>query len=93
MYLLSGCDPDGVEQLRQRLDDLGDSVAIAASSSVGGGRYSVHVHSDDAGGAIEAALPFGTPSRIQITALTARSRHACAGRLESRASRARGRRR
>ena len=71
MYLLSGCDPDGVEQLRQRLDDLGDSVAIAASSSVGGGRYSVHVHSDDAGGAIEAALPFGTPSRIQITALTA----------------------
>ena len=71
MYLLSGCEPDGVEQLRQRLDDLGDSVAIAASSSVGGGRYSVHVHSDDAGGAIEAALPFGTPSRIQITALTA----------------------
>ncbi len=71
MYLLSGCDPDGVERLRQRLDDVGDSVAIAASSSVGGGRYSVHVHSDDAGGAIEAALPFGTPSRIQITALTA----------------------
>ena len=71
MYLLSGCEPDGVEQLRQRLDDLGHSVAIAASSSVGGGRYSVHVHSDDAGGAIEAALPFGTPSRIQITALTA----------------------
>ena len=71
MYLLSGCDPDGVEQLRQRLDDLGDSVAIAASASDGGGRYSVHVHSDDAGGAIEVALPFGTPSRIQITALTA----------------------
>jgi hypothetical protein len=30
----------------------------------------VHVHSDDAGGAIEAALAFGTPSRIQITALS-----------------------
>lgn len=71
MYLLSGCRPDGVEQLRQRLDDLGDSVAIAASAADGGGRYSVHVHSDDAGGAIEAALRFGTPSRIQITALTA----------------------
>ena len=70
MYLLSGCRPDGVELLRQRLDALGDSVAIAASASDGGGRYSVHVHSDDAGGAIEAALPFGTPSRIQITALT-----------------------
>jgi uncharacterized protein len=72
MYLLSGCEADGVEKLRQVLDELGDSVAIAASASEGGtGRYSVHVHSDDAGGAIEAALPFGTPSRIQITALTA----------------------
>jgi len=69
MYLLSGCQPDGVESLRQRLDELGDSVAIAASTSDGGGRYSVHVHSDDAGGAVEAAFPFGTPSRIQITAL------------------------
>ena len=70
MYLLTGCRPDGVEHLRQRLDELGDSVAIAASAADGGGRYSVHVHSDDAGGAIEAALAFGTPSRIQITALT-----------------------
>ncbi len=70
MYLLRGCEPDGVELLRQRLDELGDSVAIAASTSDGGGGYSVHVHSDDAGGAIEAALAFGTPSRIQITALT-----------------------
>jgi uncharacterized protein len=71
MYLLSGCDAEGVERLRERLDELGDSVAIAASTSEGTGRYSVHVHSDDAGGAVEAALPFGTPSRIQITALTA----------------------
>lgn len=70
MFLLSGCEAEGVESLRQRLDELGDSVAIAAAASDGGGRYSVHVHSDDAGGAIEAALPFGTPSRIQITALT-----------------------
>ena len=92
MYLLSGCDPDGVEQPRQRLDELGDSVAIAASSSVGGGRYSVHVHSDDAGGAIEAALPFGTPSRIQITALTGGA-GARARRLDPRARRAGCRRR
>ena len=39
MYLLGGCAPDGVEKLRQRLDELGDSVAIAASASEGGGRY------------------------------------------------------
>jgi DAK2 domain fusion protein YloV len=69
MYLLSGCDPDGVETLRQRLDQLGESVAIAASAD-GAGRYSVHVHADDAGGAVEASLSVGTPSRIQITSLT-----------------------
>ena len=86
MYLLSGCRADGVEHLRQRLDELGDSVAIAASASDGGGRYSVHVHSDDAGGAIEAALPFGTPSRIQITALTSGSgTHAPGGWTRERA--------
>jgi DAK2 domain fusion protein YloV len=70
MYLLSGCRPDGVELLRQCLDALGDSVAIAAAASDGAGRYSVHVHTDDAGGAIEAALQFGAPSRIQITGLS-----------------------
>ncbi|MDY6998238.1 MAG: DAK2 domain-containing protein [Actinomycetota bacterium] len=73
MYLLSGCDSDGLEQLRVRLDELGDSVAIAASGSgsgAGPGHYSVHVHADDAGAAVEAALAVGTPSRIQITALS-----------------------
>lgn len=69
MYLLSGCDPDGVETLRQRLDQLGESVAIAASTD-GAGHYSVHVHADDAGGAVEAALAVGTPSRIQVTSLS-----------------------
>ncbi|OBG94434.1 dihydroxyacetone kinase [Mycobacterium sp. E136] len=69
MYLLSGCDPAGVERLRADLDALGDSVAIAAASE-GGGHYSVHVHADDAGAAVEAGLAVGVPSRIQITALT-----------------------
>jgi uncharacterized protein len=71
MYLLSGCDPDGVETLRQRLDQLGESVAIAASGLdvAGAGHYSVHVHADDAGAAVEAALAVGTPSRIQVTSL------------------------
>lgn len=68
MYLLDGCDHAGVDALRQRLEQLGESVAIAASGA--GGRYSVHVHADDAGGAVEAALDLGAPSRIQITALT-----------------------
>jgi uncharacterized protein len=68
MYLLNGCDSAGVETLRQRLDRLGESVAIATSS--GAGQYSVHVHADDAGAAVEAALSLGTLSRIQITSLT-----------------------
>jgi DAK2 domain fusion protein YloV len=68
MYLLGDCDHAGIELLRERLERLGESVAIAASGQ--GGRYSVHVHADDAGGAVEAALDVGTPSRIQVTALT-----------------------
>jgi DAK2 domain fusion protein YloV len=75
MYLLSGCDHAGVEELRQRLERLGDSVAIAASGTGGrtAAQYSVHVHADDGGAAIEAALDLGTPSRIQVTALSAGS--------------------
>jgi DAK2 domain fusion protein YloV len=68
MYLLDRCDHDGVEVLRARLERLGESVSIAASGT--GGRYSVHVHTDDAGGAVEAALDVGGLNRIQITALT-----------------------
>jgi DAK2 domain fusion protein YloV len=67
MYLLDDCGHACVETLRVRLERLGDSVAIAASGE--GGRYSVHVHADDAGGAIEAALDLGVPSQIQVTSL------------------------
>lgn len=67
MYLLGDCHPDNVEVLRARLLRLGESVAIAAA--IAGGQYSVHVHADDAGAAIEAALDLGTVSRIQVTAL------------------------
>lgn len=75
MYLLGDCAADNVENLRARLDELGDSVAIAASGfGEGGGadagHYSVHVHADDAGAAVEAGLAVGTLSRIQITSLS-----------------------
>jgi uncharacterized protein len=68
MYLLGACDAEAADLLRERLDELGDSVAIATSGVVGG--YSVHVHTDDAGAAVEAGLAFGDPRRIQISALT-----------------------
>ncbi|MCV7087954.1 DAK2 domain-containing protein [Mycolicibacter hiberniae] len=67
MYLLGECSPEDTEALRERLTQLGESVAIATSGVVGG--YSVHVHTDDAGAAVEAGLAFGRPRRIQISAL------------------------
>lgn len=76
MYLLGGCDAAGADALRERLGQLGDSVGIATSASEAsgaGGGYSVHVHTDDAGAAVEAGLAFGRPHRIQISALTGAS--------------------
>jgi uncharacterized protein len=70
MYLLDGCDAAGADALRERLGQLGDSVAIAAPASHAVGDYSVHVHTNDAGAAVEAGLSFGNPRRIQISALT-----------------------
>ena len=67
MYLLGECSLQDTEALRDRLTQLGESVAIATSGVVGG--YSVHVHTDDAGAAVEAGLQFGRPRRIQISAL------------------------
>ncbi|MGW4095393.1 DAK2 domain-containing protein [Mycobacterium sp. NPDC004974] len=67
MYLLTGCGAPAVEGLRAALEQMGESVAIAASGS---DQYSVHVHVDDAGAAVEAGLAVGALNRIQITALT-----------------------
>ncbi|MEY8017255.1 DAK2 domain-containing protein [Mycobacterium servetii] len=69
MYRLDGCAAAGADVLRDRLEELGDSVAIAAAPSTEGG-YSVHVHTDDAGAAIEAGLAAGRPSRIVVSALS-----------------------
>ncbi len=68
MYRLDGCPAAAVQVLRDRLGELGDSVAIAAAGS--GEGYSVHAHTDDAGAAIEAGLAAGRPSRIVVSALS-----------------------
>lgn len=83
MYLVDGCGHDRLELLRHHLERLGESVTIAASGT--DGRYSVHVHTDDAGGAVEAGLGAGTPSRIQITALTGSGTHPAGGWTRDRA--------
>lgn len=64
MYLLDA-DDAAVDGLRTTLDSLGDSLVIVG----GDGLWNVHVHVDDAGAAVEAALEIGRPHRIRITAL------------------------
>jgi DAK2 domain fusion protein YloV len=71
MFLLEADDVD-VPALTAALDALGDSLVV-----VGGDRlFNVHVHVDDAGAAVEAAMGAGRPYRLRITHLepvTARS--------------------
>lgn len=70
MYRLDGCEPAAADALRDRLADLGDSVGIASAPSSAQHTYSVHVHTDDAGAAVEAGLAAGRLSRIVISALS-----------------------
>lgn len=67
MYLLGDCDTAGLDRLRAVLDGLGDSVALARAAA---DRHSVHVHTDDAGAAVEAGMAVGAVSRIRISALS-----------------------
>jgi DAK2 domain fusion protein YloV len=80
MYLLDGCDAAAADALRDRLGEIGESVAIATSSKTVASQtaaaqatpdsYSVHVHTDDAGAAVEAGLAAGRLSRIVVSALS-----------------------
>ncbi|MCB0941012.1 MAG: DAK2 domain-containing protein [Mycobacterium sp.] len=83
MYLLDGGGTTALDGLRTALQQLGDSVAIAASAarsdSGESDRHSVHVHTDDAGAAIEAGLAVGALSRIQISALNTGAGRPAAG--------------
>jgi DAK2 domain fusion protein YloV len=64
MYLLDA-DESAVPELREALDALGDSLVVVG----GDGLWNVHVHTDDAGPAIEAGIRAGRPHRIRVTYL------------------------
>ena len=67
MYLLDAADDD-IPGLRTRLDLLdrgGDSVVVSG----GGGLWHVHVHTDDAGAAVELGAGVGRPHRVKVTPL------------------------
>jgi hypothetical protein len=71
MYRLDACDSAAADALRNRLEGLGESVAIAQAGEAGTqDSYSVHVHTDDAGAAVEAGLVAGRLSRIVVSALS-----------------------
>lgn len=62
IYLLEAAETE-VDRLRARLDSLGDSLVVVG----GDGLWNVHVHVDDPGAAVEAAVAAGRPYRIRIT--------------------------
>jgi dihydroxyacetone kinase-like predicted kinase len=64
MFLLDA-DDDAVPPLRLELASLGDSLVVVG----GEGLWNLHVHVDDAGAAVEAAMRAGRPYRIRITYL------------------------
>lgn len=57
---------EAVTKLRGTLDRLGDSLVVVG----GNPSWRVHVHVDDVGAAVEAALDAGRPYQIQVTHLT-----------------------
>jgi DAK2 domain fusion protein YloV len=65
-YLLSAPAAQ-VDELRERLDALGDSLVIVGGEQL----WHVHVHVPDAGAAIEAGLAAGLPHRITVSYLGA----------------------
>lgn len=63
MYVLEESDEGRVDTLMATLDTLGDSLIVSGGPDL----WTVHVHVDDAGAAIEAGLAAGRPRRISVT--------------------------
>ena len=67
MYLLETDGEDPVHRLRDALDALGDSLVVGGGDDL----WSIHVHTPDAGAAVEAGIAAGRPYRIRVTHLPA----------------------
>jgi hypothetical protein len=65
MYLLDA-DEVKMHAFREVWAGIGDSIVIVG----GDGLYNCHIHTDEIGAAIEAALDAGTPREIRITDLS-----------------------
>jgi DAK2 domain fusion protein YloV len=65
MYLLHAEAEETGEALQAAWEPLGDSIVVVG----GDGVWNCHIHTDDAGPAIEAGIALGRPARIKITDL------------------------
>lgn len=70
MYLFEGSDVSA-SALRAALDELGNSVVVVGGEPL----WNVHVHTPDAGAAVESGLAIGRPHRIAINYLGSARRH------------------
>ncbi len=64
MYLLHAPD-DSIEPFKEVWAGVGDSIVVVG----GDGLWNCHIHTNDVGAAIEAALEIGRPSRIRVSDL------------------------
>jgi uncharacterized protein len=64
MYLLSMPD-DSIEDFKEVWAGIGDSIVVVG----GDGLWNCHIHTNDIGAAVEAALERGRPRRIRVTDL------------------------
>ncbi|MGH9095209.1 MAG: DAK2 domain-containing protein, partial [Acidimicrobiales bacterium] len=64
MYLLEAAD-DTIGSFRQVWAGVGDSIVVVG----GDGLYNCHIHTDDIGAAIDAALDVGRPRQIRVSDL------------------------
>jgi DAK2 domain fusion protein YloV len=62
-FLLRDASDDAVEQLKDALGALGDSLVVVGAD----GLFNVHVHVNDVGAAVEAGIEAGRPFRITVT--------------------------
>ena len=66
-FLLSGASDAAVDALREQLAALGDCLVVVGGGQVSPGLFNVHVHVNDVGAALEAAVDAGRPFRIAVT--------------------------
>ncbi|MDP8937457.1 MAG: DAK2 domain-containing protein [Actinomycetota bacterium] len=64
MYLLDAPD-DRIDGFKAAWEPIGDSIVVVG----GDGLWNCHIHTDDIGAAVEAALDAGRPRQIRVTDL------------------------